>query len=638
MQTKRLLKVLSGLVLSALLGVSLISSAHAQLREQNDQNKENDATQNSQSSQNNTDRVDGVSNDRVFNPTTVAQDAARTSQTLADPLSSNVKKSLLERNDRQLAPPEPGEFQVYVERVTGLKIPVFGADLILPENRDFAVPATATVPPDYRINVGDTVAISVAGSIEGSFERTVDTDGNIFLPNVGVVRVAGVRQGDLRDHMARAIGTQFRNFRVGARVAQLRGIRVFVTGFANNPGAYTVSSLSSLANAVLQAGGPSSGGSMRQVKLIRDGQEIGQFDLYELIRGGSRVKDFVLENEDVLLIPPVGRQVAVFGSVNQEAIFELLPNETVADVVDLAGGINSLGDPSRVMLYRSQPDGSPGPRELSLEAARSFRAVGGDLIQVLSIGSLVQPLAKQSVIVRVEGEVERPGNYFVPANTSLQTVIEQAGGLTPRAFIFGTQFKRESVRAQQRESFLDAIDQVELAVASSPLNADSSTALASQQTQLAAATAVLKKLRDVEPDGRLVLNLDPLNTVLPGGLILENNDHIYIPPQPKSVGVFGAVYRPASFMTEDQPRRVRDFINLAGGTVRAADKGNIFLVRANGEVLTRERGAMSAPVTPGDVIFVPVKVNRTDLLGRIAQFSSVLFQLGLAAATVMAIN
>lgn len=638
MQTKRLLKVLSGLVLSALLGVSLISSAHAQLREQNDQNKENDATQNSQSSQNNTDRVDGVSNDRVFNPTTVAQDAARTSQTLADPLSSNVKKSLLERNDRQLAPPEPGEFQVYVERVTGLKIPVFGADLILPENRDFAVPATATVPPDYRINVGDTVAISVAGSIEGSFERTVDTDGNIFLPNVGVVRVAGVRQGDLRDHMARAIGTQFRNFRVGARVAQLRGIRVFVTGFANNPGAYTVSSLSSLANAVLQAGGPSSGGSMRQVKLIRDGQEIGQFDLYELIRGGSRVKDFVLENEDVLLIPPVGRQVAVFGSVNQEAIFELLPNETVADVVDLAGGINSLGDPSRVMLYRSQPDGSPGPRELSLEAARSFRAVGGDLIQVLSIGSLVQPLAKQSVIVRVEGEVERPGNYFVPANTSLQTVIEQAGGLTPRAFIFGTQFKRESVRAQQRESFLYAIDQVELAVASSPLNADSSTALASQQTQLAAATAVLKKLRDVEPDGRLVLNLDPLNTVLPGGLILENNDHIYIPPQPKSVGVFGAVYRPASFMTEDQPRRVRDFINLAGGTVRAADKGNIFLVRANGEVLTRERGAMSAPVTPGDVIFVPVKVNRTDLLGRIAQFSSVLFQLGLAAATVMAIN
>jgi polysaccharide export outer membrane protein len=278
---------------------------------------------------------------RTFGPTSVDEAGANPSIIINnDQLSEDDdgQNSLLDRNRRQLQPAEPGEFQDYVERVLGRELPIFGADLILPENRDFAVPATAVVPPDYRLNVGDTVSISMSGAVEGSVERTIDSNGNIFLPSVGTIHLAGVRHGDLRSFMANAIGTQYRNFRVGVRVAELRGIRVYVAGFANNPGAYSVGSLSSVANAVFQAGGPSSGGSMRLVKLIRDGREVGQFDLYDLIRGGNRVNDFVLENEDVLLIPPVGRQVAAFGSVNQEAIFELLADETLADIVDLAGG------------------------------------------------------------------------------------------------------------------------------------------------------------------------------------------------------------------------------------------------------------------------------------------------------------
>jgi polysaccharide export outer membrane protein len=145
-------------------------------------------------------------------------------------------------------------------------------------------------------------------------------------------------------------------------------------------------------------------------------------------------------------------------------------------------------------------------------------------------------------------------------------------------------------------------------------------------------------VRETEPDGRLVLNMTPSDTTLPGNLVLENNDRIYIPAQPSSVGVFGAVYRPASFMIGGQPRRVRDYLGMAGGTLASADRGDIFVVRANGEVLTRDNGAMSAAALPGDVVFVPVKVNSTDLLGKIAQISTVLFQLGIAAATVAAIN
>lgn len=577
---------------------------------------------------------------RSFEPTSVDEAGANPSIVIngADGQDGDGEDSLLDRNRRQLEPAEPGEFQDYVKRVLGRELPIFGADLVLPENRDFAVPATATVPPDYRLNVGDTISISLSGSVDGSVERTIDNDGNIFLPSVGTIQVAGVRQGDLHTFMANAIGTQFRNFRVGVRLSELRGLRIYVTGFANNPGAYTVSSLSSVANAVLQAGGPSSGGSMRVIKLIRDGREVGEFDLYELIRGGSRVNDFVLEAEDVLLIPPVGQQVAIFGSVNQEAIFELRPGETLADIVNLAGGVNSLGDPTRVLLYRAVPESVPGPQQLTMETAQATAAERGDIVQVLALGSLIQPVAQQSIVVRIEGEVARPGNYFVSPNTPLTTVIEQAGGLTSRAFPFGTQFYRESVRAQQQESFFYAIDQVELTLASAPLTADSSVSRDAQNAQVNAARAVLENLRDTEPDGRLVLEIRPADISLPGNLLLENNDRIYIPPQPSSVGVFGAVYRPASFMIGGESRRIRDYLGMAGGTLAAADRSDIFVVRANGEVLTRDDGALSALALPGDVVFVPVKVNSTDILGKIAQISSVLFQLGIAAATVAAIN
>lgn len=623
----------SGFIINVTLGLALPGAAIAQVNNQQGNTNPTDSSTPATST-----TIEQERPARVFSPTSVSEGGANPSIIFSDQMQEDESNGLLDRNRRQLEPAEPGEFEEYVQRVLGRELPIFGADLVLPENRDFAVPATATIPPDYRLNVGDVVSISMAGSVDGSVERVIDTNGNIFLPNVGNLHVAGVRHGDLLDYMADAIGTQFRNFRVGVRVTELRGIRVYVTGFANNPGAYSVSSLSSLANAIFQAGGPSTGGSMRRVKLIRNGREVGEFDLYELIRGGNRIRDFVLENEDVLLIPPVGRQVAAFGSVNQEAIYELLPHETVGDIVDLAGGVSSLGDPSRLLLYRAVPEGEPGPRELAMDTAHNTEAQNGDLVQILGQGDLVQPLARQSILVRIEGEVVRPGNYFVPANTPLATVLEMAGGLTSRAFPFGTQFVRESVRAQQQESFFYAIDQVELTLASAPLTADSSIPQSSRDAQIAAARAMLENLREAEPDGRLVLDITAENPALPLNLTLENNDRIYIPATPSSIGVFGAIYRPASFMIGQEPRRVRDYVGMAGGTLSAADRGDIFVVRANGEVVTRSNGAMAETALPGDVVFVPVRANSTDLLGKIAQISTVLFQLGIAAATVMAIN
>ena len=547
---------------------------------------------------------------------------------------------LLDVDNPRLKPPaDPGEYEKWVEEVTGRKLKRFGADLLLPSNRDYAVPATATIPPDYALNVGDVVSIAMTGSIEGSADFEIDRNGQIDLPRVGTVRLIGVRYRDLRDRVAAAIGRQYRGFEVSASIKQLRGVRVYVTGFANNPGAYTVNSLSTLVNAVLAAGGPSQGGSFRSVKLYRNGSEVVDFDLYDLIRRGDKSHDPLLQNEDVLFIPPAGRQVAVIGSVNEEAIYEARPEESVEDVLRLAGGPTNLADPSRIILYRLRNRDSGWSTQLARTEAPGELVEPGDILQILPQGSLARPLDRQSTIVRIEGEVSRPGIYYVAPNTPLSTVLEMAGGTTRRAYIYGTRFYRESVRAQQRQSYLDALDQMEQVLATAPLTQDRTVDAGERQNQLASVRAFLDKLRDAEPDGRLVIDLAPSTTALPGDLLLENNDRIVVPPRVDTVGVFGAVYRPASFMLgRAKPKRVRDYIEMAGGTIRAADRGAVFVVRANGEVLSKRRGALSARVLPGDVVFVPVKTQSSSLLAKIRDLATIVFQLGLSAATVAAID
>lgn len=547
---------------------------------------------------------------------------------------------LLELDKLNLKKPAlPGEFESWVQEITGRKLKRFGSDLLISGARDFAVPSQTTIPPDYSLNVGDTVSISLTGSVEGSVDLEIDRDGRIFLPNVGSVSLVGVKYRDLKDRMAAAIGRQYRGYDVSVSIKKLRGVRVYVTGFANNPGAYSVTSLSTLANAVLAAGGPSAGGSFRSVKLYRNGAEVADFDLYQLLRNGDRSLDPLVQNEDVLFIPPVGKQVAVIGSVNEQAIYETRPGESLADMLAFAGGPTNVADSSRLILYRLSDQDSIGSRQIDRAMASAERAEAGDIVQILPQGTLTRPLERQQAVVRIEGEVNRPGNYYVPPNTPLAKVVEMAGGLTPRAYVYGARFFRESVRAQQQRSFLEAIDQMEITLATAPLNGDRLMDASERQTQISSARMFIDKLRQKEPDGRLVMDLPSNARELPGNFPLENNDRIVIPPQVDTVGVFGAVYRPASFLLNDgKALQIKDYINQAGGEIRGADKANIFVVRANGAVLTRNKGAMQAKVLPGDTVFVPIKTQSSTIWSKIRDISTIIFQFGLTAAAIAAIN
>lgn len=570
----------------------------------------------------------------LFEPVTIDRNASNARDTSAVPRTND--NGLLDLESLRLRQPlKPGEFEIWARQVTGRNLKRFGADLLLPSAGDFSVPATSTIPPDYALNIGDTVSISLTGSTEGSVDVEIDRNGQIFLPNVGSITLLGVHYRDLHDRISAAVGRKYRGYEVAVSIKRLRGVRVYVTGFANHPGAYSVNSLSTLVNAVLQAGGPSAGGSFRSVKLYRNGREVTDFDLYSALRKGDLSLDPLLQNEDVLFIPPLGQEVAVIGSVNEEAIYEIRPGETLADTLRLAGGPTAVADPSRVILYRLSDQDTVGSRQIARADATGYLASNGDIVQILPQGTLARPLERQQAIVRIEGEVNKPGNYFVPPNTPLEEVVKMAGGLTPRAYVYGTRFSRESVRAQQRASFLEAVDQMELSLAAAPLAGDRLIDASERQAQIAAGRLFLSQLRQKEPDGRLVLDLASTDQALPGTLLLENNDRIVIPPRVDTVGVFGAVYRPASFLLgQGKPDRIKDYVQQAGGTIRGSDPGNIFVVRANGSVLTRKRGALNARVMPGDTVFVPVRTQSASTLAKIRDITQIIFQLGLGVAAV----
>ncbi len=540
------------------------------------------------------------------------------------------------RNPRLKPPASPGEYETWLQSVTGRKLKRFGTDLLLPSNRDYAVPAMATIPSDYALNVGDVVSIAMTGSIEGSADFQIDRNGQINLPRIGTVHLVGVRYRDLKEWIAAAIGRQYRGFEVSVAIKELRGVRVYVTGFANNPGAYTVNSLSTLVNAVLAAGGPSAGGSFRSIKLYRNGAEVSDFDLYDLIRKGDKSRDPLLQNEDVLFIPPVGQQVAVIGSVNEEAIYEARPGETLEDVLHLAGGPTNLADGSRLILYRLRDRDTSWSRQLARSAAASEVAEAGDIVQILPEGSLTRPLERQATLVRIEGEVVRPGNYYVQPNATLGEVLEKAGGLTSRAYVYGTNLQRLSVRIQQRQSFDEAVRQLELSLSAAPLVEEQRDAQSRERFETA--QNVVARLRAAQPDGRVVLPIAANSTSLPDSLRLENNDTIFVPPQPTTVGVFGAVYRPASFLLKDGAYKVRDYLEEAGGPIRAADKGQIFLIRANGSVIAKRHDALNKTVLPGDVIFVPVRARGSLFWQRLRDVSQLLFGAGLSTAAVVSLT
>ena len=222
-------------------------------------------------------------------------------------------------------PPEPlTEFQKFTAATTGIVLPIFGADLFQSVPSTFAPLDNSPVPPDYVVGPDDQVRVRVWGQVSFNANLRVDRSGDIYVPQVGAVHVAGARFSELDQLIRAAVGRIFRNFDLSVQLGEIRSIQIYVTGEGRRPGVYTVSSLSTLVDALFSSGGPSVQGSMRRIELRRGATVVTTFDLYRFLIAGDKSTDTKLLPGDLIHIPSVGPQIAVLGSVRRPAIYELL--------------------------------------------------------------------------------------------------------------------------------------------------------------------------------------------------------------------------------------------------------------------------------------------------------------------------
>ncbi len=338
--------------------------------------------------------------------------------------------------DIRQRPLPPNDFQRFVLETAGQALPLFGSSFFNQASSAYAPQSNIPVSPDYRIGPGDELQIKGWGSIDIDVRAVVDRNGLITLPRVGTISLAGVRSNQADDVIRAAVGKYYRDFQLSVTLGQLRGITVYVVGQARKPGAYNLSSVSTLVSALFASGGPSQTGSMRHVQVKRAGKVVTEIDLYDFLAKGDKSADVNLQDGDTIVIPAAKGYVALAGKVSTPAVYELGgAQDTIGSLLVLAGGLPVVADPKRAQLERLDPARSPS-RSVEVFA---LDAVG--LSKPLKSGDL---LTVTSLVPAFANTVSLRGNVAEPLRSPWREGLKVRDLIPSRAFLIS----RASVKRQ----------------------------------------------------------------------------------------------------------------------------------------------------------------------------------------------
>jgi len=288
-------------------------------------------------------------------------------------------------------PQAPNQFQQFVQEATGKLLPHFGASLF-DAPQSYVPDAGLAAPASYILGPGDEIRLQVWGSVDVNMPLVIDRNGQVQIPKVGAVSLAGVTLAELVPTLKAQLAKVITNFNLNASLGRLRSIQVYVVGQARQPGTYAVSSLSTLVNALFASGGPSANGSMRAIELRRDGKLVTQIDLYDFITKGDKSRDVALLPGDVIFIPQAGPRVAVLGAFDQVAIFETkAPGQTVGEVLAYGGGVAPIATVRKALLERVNPavKSSREVLDLALDTnGLTQKLQAGDILTLLPVSPL----------------------------------------------------------------------------------------------------------------------------------------------------------------------------------------------------------------------------------------------------------
>lgn len=482
----------------------------------------------------------------------------------------------------------------------------FGANLF---RGNFAGTYGNGMNDEYVILPGDRITVRVWGARSYDDVLFVDQQGNIFLPEVGPVKVAGLRQSELPSAVRAELATVFpENVNIYVNLQSAQPVAVYVSGNVPAPGRYAGGPQDGVMSYLDRAGGilPEQG-SYRNIKVLRGKQVIGRVDLYNFIVRGElpRIR---LRDGDIILVEPFGISVAAYGMLRQPARYEFRNSVTGSELLVYALPLNGVSH----VCVAGMRNGEPYNVYLSLNDFRQLRLEDGDRVE------FVADTRGDTVMVAASGAIHGESRFPVLKQTRLKTLLEYVAVEPELADVKSVYIRRRSIAAEQKVILADALRRLEQSALTATSSSVDEAEIRVKEAELI--QNFVQRASQLEPDGVLVVSRNgKISDVL-----LEDGDEVIIPRKTDVVHVSGEVLIPTA-VTWEKGLSLRGYLNGAGGLSDRADPGNILIVGLNGEV-SRANGQA---IEPGDRILVMPKFDSKNLQ-LVKDITQILYQMAIA--------
>jgi protein involved in polysaccharide export with SLBB domain len=468
---------------------------------------------------------------------------------------------------------------------------------------------------NYKLGIGDKVGVKIWGAMTFEATLTVDPQGNIFVPQVGPIRVVNVRNADLNRVVSAGTAQVFRSsVNVYATLETAQPVRVFVTGMAKSPGLYAGVAGDSVLRYLDKAGGiDPSRGAYTHIRVIRLGKTIATVNLYDFLADGF-IEPLILSDGDTIVVAPKGAAVDVSGDVFNENRIELMGDDQLLSEV-LARSVLKP-DATHVAVTRTVGL-QTSAQYYALGSLADVRVRAGDVIRVTSDTQLV------TMLVRIEGPHSGAHALVLPYTATLADVLAQIGP-DERSNLSGVQLFRRSVAKRQRDELQISLNNLQAKV----LNTSSKTIEAANLRKVEADLALqfIERARLIEPRGQVIIDANSA----PANVLLEDGDVLNIPQKSSVVMVDGEVNLPNA-VTWQPGKKAQFYVTQAGGYLKSANDERAFVVHANGSVV--EANA-AGPLVAGDEVLVLAEVSSKNI--EVARgITQIMYQIAVGAGVLI---
>jgi protein involved in polysaccharide export with SLBB domain len=491
----------------------------------------------------------------------------------------------------------------------------FGANLFM---GNFLRTREDGLNPNYIIMPGDEVAVHAWGAVDVSGAFTVDSQGNVFLPSVGPIHLAGIRNADLTNAVKNGLSRVYaRYFDVYTNLLSANPIAVFVTGGVPRPGKYAGIPSDSLMFFLDQAGGIDADlGSYRKISVLRADQSIAEVDLYDFMLRGV-LPSVQFQDGDTILVHRRGPVVRLDGTFARPALLEFTSTPVLGkDVLAIVPG---TGRATRAIVNGLR-SGTLFDRSLSVERFSDFELNDGDSV------TLQDDAREDMILVKLEGEYRGPTELAVRRGSRLVDVLNYVPVDPTLANVHAIHLRRASVAQAQKDSIDGALFRLERSALLALSSSNGESNIRAKEAELT--LRFVESARLIQPLGRVVTSRDQRQV----NLLLEDGDVIVVPARTNIVRIGGEVMMAHAVMYRPD-MTAEDYIENAGGYTDRSDKSRVILIHSNAEVAI---ASPSTRVLPGDEVLVPPKVD-TKTLQNVADITTVLYQVAVSAAVVLAI-